>query len=59
MKITLPSYSRVTNLVIINVMMYIRKCCNRLFLIRGAEEHILSDSAAIGPHKSVQEKSAF
>ena len=57
MKRTLPSYSRVPNLVIMNVMMEIRKCCNQLFLIRGAEERILAYAAASGPHKSEQDKS--
>ena len=59
MKRTLPSYSRVPNLVIMNVMMELRKCCNKLFLIHAAEERILADAAASGPHKSEQEKSAI
>ena len=42
-----------------NVMMDLRKCCNKLFLISGAEERILADSSVSGPHKSVQEKSAI
>ena len=42
---------------LINVMMEIRKCCNQLFLIRGAEERILADAAASGPHKSVKKQS--
>ena len=42
---------------LINVMMELRKCCNPLSLIRGAEESILDDATTSGPHKSVQEKS--
>ena len=34
-----------------NVMMEIRKCCNQLFLICGAEERILADAVASGSHK--------
>ena len=44
---------------LMNVVMELRKCCNQLFPIRGAEERILSDAAASGPHKSVQEKSSI
>ena len=39
---------------LMNFMMELRKCCNQLFLIRGAEERILADAAASEPHKSVQ-----
>ena len=39
---------------LMNVMMDIRKCCNKLFLICGAEECILSDAATSGPHKPEQ-----
>ena len=56
MKRTLPYYSRVRNLVIMNVMMEIIKYCNQLFLIRGAEERILADAAASVSHKSEQDK---
>ena len=41
---------------LMNVMMELRKCCNQLFLIHGAEEHVLADAAAIGPKKLEQEK---
>ena len=58
MKRTLPYYSRVPNLVIMNVMMEIRKCCNQLFLVRGAKERILAYAAASGSHKSEQYKSS-
>ena len=44
---------------LMNSMMELRKCCNQLFLVRGAEERILSDTSASGPHKSEQEKSAI
>ena len=37
---------------LMNVMMDLRNCFNQLFLIYGAEEQILSDSAASGPYKS-------
>ena len=59
MKRTLPYYSRVPNLVIMNAMMEIRKCCNQLFLVRGAKELILSDADASGPHNSEQYKSSI
>ena len=42
-----------------NFMMELRKCCNKLFLIRGSEECILVHAADSGPHKSEQEKSAI
>ena len=42
-----------------NVMMEHIKFCNKLFLVCGAEEHILADATANGPHKSEQEKSAI
>ena len=44
---------------LMNVMIELRKCCNQVFLICGAEELILDDAAASGPHKSEQEKSAI
>ena len=59
MKITLSSYSRVPNLVIMNAMMEIRKFCNQLFLVHGAEERILADAVTSGPHKSEQDKSSI
>ena len=39
-----------------NVMIELRKCCNQLFLICGAEERILADASASGPHNSEQQK---
>ena len=40
-----------------NAMMEIRKCCNQLFLIRGADERILDYAADSGTHNSEQDKS--
>ena len=53
------TYLRASCSSLMNVMMEIRKCCNQLFLIRGAEERILAYAAASGPHKSEQDKPAI
>ena len=36
---------------LMNVMMELRKCCNKLFLIHGAEVRVLDYSASSGTHK--------
>ena len=36
--------------ILMNFMMDMRKCCNQLFLDCIAEERILADAAASGPH---------
>ena len=44
---------------LMDFMMYLRKCCNQLFLIHGAEEQILSDADYSGSHHPEQDKSAI
>ena len=58
-KRTFISYSRMPTLVIMNVMMELRNCCNQLFFIHWYEERILSDAVASGSHKSEKEISAI
>ena len=42
-----------------NVIMELRKYCNKPLLIHGAEERILDDAAESRTHNSEQEKSAI
>ena len=44
---------------LMNFMMHLRKCCNQLFLIHGAEELILAYADSSRLHKSEQDKSAI
>ena len=38
--------------ILMNVMMELINCCNKLFLIRESEERISYDAASSGPQKS-------
>ena len=40
---------------LMNVMMELRKCCNQLFLICGAEERILVDAALSDIHHDIND----